>query len=125
MKRRIVALFGALTILQACQTTVPVKELKLVGFEEDVGKGKSVGEVEGGDCVYMILGYWLGGAPTLSKAFANARKQRTTSVSESVGGNADAGDALRYMNNVTVKDEGFNAVVFGKYCLMVSGMGFK
>ena len=113
------------TSIHGCASYTTVRELKLVGFEEDVGKGKSLGQIEGGDCVFHIFGYWLGGQPTLSRAFTNAQHQRTTSLADAGGGDNPKGDSVRYMNNITVKDDGFNAMVFGKKCIMVSGTAFK
>ncbi len=118
---KLLALVGFLT---SCATYNTVRELRLVGFEENVKKGKSLGQVEGGDCIYHVFGYWLGGQPTISRAFSNAQKQYTSTIADSGGGKSGAG-SVRYMNNVTVKNDGFNAVLFGKSCIMVSGMGYK
>jgi hypothetical protein len=119
------AVWIGISYLGGCATYSTLREIKLVGFDEDVSKGKSVGQIEGGDCVYHIFGHWLGGNPTISRAFANARKQRTTGVADAVGGDTSQGDPLRYINNAQVTNDGFDAVVFGKSCIMVTGMGFK
>jgi len=120
-----IALFALAQISVGCATYRMAKEIRLIGFEDEVHKGKSVGQVEGGDCVFHIFGYWLGGAPTLSRAVQNTRMMRTSSVGDVVGGKIEGGDALRYINNMTVNNDGFNAVVFGKNCIMVSGIGYK
>jgi hypothetical protein len=121
---------GALTLVlvTGCQTAQQAREIKLVGFEDNVGKGKSVGPMEGSDCVYHILGYWLGGQPTLSRAVMNARKGKHASLSDSFGGEgagSGAGAGVRYFNNMTVSNDGFNAGVFGKTCINITAMGFK
>ncbi len=126
--RRVLGVAATIWVVLAasgCTTYRTAKELKLVGFEEDVSKGKSVGEVEGGDCVFHVMGYYLGGMPTLSRAFKNASMQRTSSVSDAFGGSNATGDRLRYMNNAVVRNDGFDVVIFGKKCILVSGLGFK
>ena len=96
----------------------------MISFSDDITKGKSAGNVEGKDCTWMILGYWLGGQPTIDKAFMNAQNQ--ASGMESAGfGKGDRGNQLRYINNVSTENEGFNAGVVGKKCLVVSGVGYR
>ena len=97
--------------LSACQTYQYAQNVKMVSFEEDTTKGKGVGPIRGEDCVWMVLGYWLGGLPTLDKAFTSARQQ--------------AG-SVRYLTNVASTTDGFNAGgIVGKSCIIVKGSGFK
>lgn len=111
--------------ITACQTARPAKEIQLIGFEEDVSKGKSLGPIEGSDCVFMIFGYWLGGAPTLSRAVMNARKGKHSSIADAAGGTEALGEGARYMNNVSVSYGGFNAGIVGKSCINISATGYK
>jgi hypothetical protein len=117
-------IFGA-AVLTSCQTAQPARELKLIGFDENVSKGKNMGPVEGADCVYQVLGYWLGGQPTLQRAFMNARKGKVSSLADAGGGGEGVGGELRYMNNAVVSTDGFNAGIFGKKCINVTATGFK
>lgn len=111
--------------LAGCQTAQQAKEIKLVGFTDNVSKGTSTGPIEGADCVFQVLGYWLGGQPTLSKAVMNARKGKSTSITESFGSEDMGEGGVRYFNNMAVSSDGFNAVVFGKQCIKISAMGYK
>jgi len=125
--RKFVKLIAILTIagVTACQTAQQAKEIQLVGFGEDVSKGTSLGPIEGSDCVFMVLGYWLGGAPTLSRAMMNARKGKKSSVSDVAGGAETLGEGARYLNNVSVSKDGFNAGIVGKSCINISATGYK
>lgn len=111
--------------LASCQTVQQAKELKLVGFDENVSKGKNIGPIEGGDCVYKILGYWLGGQPTLQRAMMNARKGKTSTITDSGGGESSGTGDIRYFNNAVVSNDGFDAYVFGKTCINITATGFK
>jgi hypothetical protein len=92
-----------------CTTFQYAKNVKMVSFEDNVSTGTSTGPVRGEDCQAFVMGYPIGERPTLDKAFADARKQNN----------------LRYMNNVSTENTGFNAVVYGKRCMAVKGTGYK
>ena len=110
----------------SCQTTQQAREIKFVGFQEDASKGKSVGPIEGSDCVFHVAGYWLGAYPTLAKAVMNARKGKSSSISEVVGSDEGTGEVgVRYFNNMSVSNDGFNAGIIGKFCIKISAMGYK
>lgn len=118
----------ALTVVVAltgCQTAQQAKEIRLLGFDEDVSKGKSLGPLEGSDCVFMVLGYWLGEQPTLSRAIMNARKGKKSSISDAAGEDGQLGEGARYLNNVSVSNSGFNAGIVGKSCINISATGNK
>lgn len=109
-----------------CTTYQTAQNVKLISFDDDVSSGKSLGPVEGEDCIWSILGYRLGGNPTLDRAFASARAQSKSQITDVVSSSSKVGDAaVRYMNNVSTSYDGFNAVVVGKQCLIVKGTGFK
>lgn len=100
-----------LSLFSACQTYQYAQNVKMIGFDENSNKGTGVGPIRGEDCVWMVLGYWLGGMPTLDKAFSDARTK---------------GGTLRYLTNVASTTDGFNAAgIVGKSCVIVKGSGFK
>jgi len=109
-------------------TSYPIAQnVKMVSFDDNVAKGTSVGPIRGEDCIWSIMGYKLGGFPTLDKAMANARTQSGGGVLDTFKSSKDTmnGNALRYINNVSTQNDGFNAVVVGKECLVVKGNGYK
>jgi hypothetical protein len=108
-------------------TTYPVAQgVKMVSFEDNVVKGKSVGPITGEDCVWSVMGYKLGGRPTLDKAMAHARTQSGGGVLDSFKSdkNTTGANTIRYINNVSTENDGFNAGVVGKECLVVKGVGY-
>lgn len=119
-------LFLALFVIaQGCATYKYASNVKMVSFSDDVTKGKSVGNVRGEDCTWTVLGYQLGGLPTIDRAFINTKKQASTTQSAGFSSSADQADALRYVNNVTTENEGFNAGIVAKQCLVVTGVGYR
>lgn len=117
--------FLPLFFLVSCAQYKYASKVKMVSFSDDVKKGKSVGAIQGKDCTWMVLGYWLGGQPTLDKAFMNAKDQAGFLQSAGVGGDSDTKDNLRYINNVSTENEGWNIGFLGKKCLVVNGVGYK
>lgn len=118
-------LLGAL-VCCGCATYNYADNVKMISFDENLEKGKSVGQVRGEDCTWNVLGYQLGGLPTIDRAFNNARFGADSL--ESAGFSSSKGqktDGLRYVNNVTTKRDGFNAGIVGKNCIVVTGMGYK
>ena len=106
--------------------TQQAREIKLLGFDEDASKGKGGGAIEGSDCVFHVFGYWLGGQPTLSRAVLNARKGKSGGIADSVGGDSsESSSGVRYLNNMAVTTDGFNAGIFGKNCILISATGYK
>jgi hypothetical protein len=115
-------------VLTGCATYQYSKNVKLVAFEDNVAKGKSVGPIEGQDCVWSLFGYKLGGEPTLDRAFASARNQSGGGVTSAFTGShapASSDQAIRYINNVSTSRDGFNAYIVGKNCLVVKGTGYR
>ncbi len=116
-----------LVLASGCASYPYSKNVKMVSFEEEVEKGKSVGPIRGQDCTWSILGYQMGGDPTLDKAFANARSQADSGILSTIKADSSAlrnGSAVRYINNVSTENDGFNAYVVGKKCLVVKGTGY-
>lgn len=124
MKKAIFTLMLPL-VLSSCATYKYADKVKMVSFDDNVKKGKSVGSIQGKDCTWMVLGYWLGGQPTLDKAFINAKNQAGFMETAGMGADEKRGEKLRYINNVSTENDGFNAGIVGKNCLVVSGVGYK
>lgn len=126
MNKLLLTAFGAL--LCSCATYPTAQKVALVSFDDTPTKGKSVGNIQGQDCTWQILGYQLGGLPTVDKAFMNARsgKDGGSLMSGLNGGGTSAhGGDLKYVNNVSTRNDGFNAGVIGKTCIVVTGIGYK
>ena len=115
----------SLVVLTGCSTYQYSKNVKMVSFDDEVSRGKSVGPIRGEDCIWSILGYKLGGVPTLDRAFANARNQSDTSITGGTTQSASNDKAIRYINNVSTEHDGWNAAVVGKECLVVKGNGYR
>jgi hypothetical protein len=111
--------------LSGCSTYQYSKNVKMVSFDDEVTRGKSVGPIRGEDCIWSVLGYKLGGVPTLDKAFANARNQTDSSIIGSSTQSVSSDKAIRYINNVSTDHDGWNAVLVGKECLVVKGTGYR
>lgn len=101
-------------------------EIKQIGYQEDTKKGKSVGRIEGDDCAFRILGYWIGGNPSIGKAMANARTGKKTTISDvAVGDGGIAEGGVRYINNVRYEHTGWDAYIVAKSCIQVVAKGYK
>ncbi|MCB0356321.1 MAG: hypothetical protein KDD40_04900 [Bdellovibrionales bacterium] len=110
-----------------CATYNYAEKVKLVSFDNDVKQGKSIGPIRGEDCTWTILGYQLGGRPTLDRAFINARNQAGSL--ESAGwksSDKSTKDQIRYINKVQTRPDGFNAAgLVAKQCIVVTGVAYK
>jgi hypothetical protein len=120
-------LAAAIAILSSgCATYDYAQNVRMISFSEDLQKGKSVGNVHGEDCTWQILGYQLGGLPTVDKAFRHtADGTDGSSLVGSMDTHQKSNGSLRYINNVSTKNDGFNAGIFGKTCIVVTGIGYK
>lgn len=105
----IVKLIALGVALSGCSTYQWAKDVKYVSFDGNLAPGTGVGPVQGESCQTYILGYAVNEAPTLDKAVQDARKQ----------------SKLRYMTDMATDVNGFNAVVYGKSCLIVKGTGYQ
>lgn len=128
MKLRDRALVVAVMFLTGCATYHTAERVKMVSFTGDLKQGQAAGPIRGEDCTWSILGYQMGGIPTVDRAFINAMNQAGAIESAGFGvlaGKSSRGDKIRYVNNVSTKNEGFSAVVFGKQCIVVTGIGYR
>ncbi len=111
-----------------CATYQYAKNVKMLSYDENVAKGKSLGPVLGEDCTWTILGYKLGGYPKLERAFASARNQTSSGITDGFHSQrkvSTSDSAVRYMNNVSTEYDGFNAGIVAKNCLIVKGTGYR
>lgn len=110
-----------------CASYDYAQNVKLISFTHDITKGQSIGNIRGEDCTMIFLGYYLGGFPTVDRAFINARSQANSIHAAGFDfKNEGRGTAsLKYVTNVTTQQEGFNAFVVGKTCLVVTGVGYQ
>jgi len=92
-----------------CASYQYAKNVSLLSFDGNVTSGSGVGPVRGESCQMRVLGYPIGEPPTLDGAVANAREQHQ----------------LRYMNNVSTDNTGFNAFVVTQNCIVVKGTGYQ
>ena len=112
--------------LTGCATYNYAQNVKQVSFSDDVSKGKSVGNVRGEDCTWQILGYQMGGVPTVDRAFNHAKNGTDgASLVGSMDTHQKGNGSLRYINNVNTANTGFNAGLFGKSCITVTGVGYQ
>jgi hypothetical protein len=124
LKRSLIAMM--IMMAAGCQTSQQAREIKLLSFDEDASKGKGGGMIEGSDCVFHVLGYWLGGQPTLARAVLNARRGKSSGIGDSMSSDEGVGKGeIRYFNNMSVVHDGFNAGIFGKNCINISATGYK
>ncbi len=110
----------------ACQTYKYADKVKMIAFDDNFTTGKSIGNVRGEDCQMIVFGYPLSAPPTLDKAIENVQQQMKSGAADSfTGGKKDVGLAMRYLNDVSTENEGFNAGLFAKNCIVVKGRGYK
>lgn len=117
-----------MALVQGCATYNFAQNVKMVSFEDDIRKGTSIGSIRGEDCTWVILGVKLGGDPTIEKAFINAQNGAGALESAGFGGltkDKNNRDAIRYVNNVATEKTGFNAGLFAKNCIAVTGVGYR
>ncbi|HKY34620.1 MAG TPA: hypothetical protein VJN18_01665 [Polyangiaceae bacterium] len=92
-----------------CTSYQYAKNVKMVSLDGNVTEGRSVGPVRGESCQAMVMGYPISEQASLDKAVANAREK----------------SQLRYINNVSTEDGGFDAYFYARRCLIVKGTGYQ
>jgi hypothetical protein len=121
------SLLAVAVLFAGCATYHTADKVKLVSFTDTPSKGKSIGNIRGEDCTWTVLGYQLGGLPTVDRAFTNARRGIDGGLAAagfSKESGADSG--LSYVNNVSTRNDGFSiAGIVAKSCIVVSGVGYK
>jgi hypothetical protein len=116
-----------LMVLSSCASYNYAHKVKTISFDDNISKGQAVGPIRGEDCTWTVLGKQLGGAPTIDRAFINAKNGAGGLTAAGFGAvdKTDASKGIRYINNATTANEGFNAYLFGKQCLVVTGVGYR
>lgn len=121
----VISLFLA-SQLAACASSSIAQKLNVVSFDEKANPAdlKSIGNVEGKDCTWYVMGYGVGEDPTVRNAFSNAVNQKEMNL---VPGQAAVakGPGLKLVKNVSVENGGFNAYVATRHCMIVTGAGFQ
>src|SRR5437870_653957 len=93
----LIAISGA-----GCATYNYAQNVKTIAFSDDLHKGQSVGSIHGEDCTWQILGYQLGGMPTVDRAFQHAQHGTDgSSLAGSLDSHQKSDGSLRYINNVS------------------------
>ncbi len=121
-----ITIFAMGLIMVGCATYDHAQNVRIISFSEDMDKGRSVGTIRGEECSWQVLGYQLSSPPTVDKAVMRAQTQTDGSrLIDLDSTNRAKNESLRYINNVSTKNEGFNAGLFGKHCLIVTGVGYR
>ncbi len=116
----------AVILLGGCATYQYAQNVKLISFDESAKKGQAVGNIRGEDCTWNVRGYQMGGLPTVDRAFINAKNQAGGAEAAGLDSSGKGrGLGLRYVNNVTTENDGFNAFIVGKQCIVVKGSGYR
>jgi hypothetical protein len=111
MKQSIVVATMALALcMSGCATYRMSKDVKLLGYDEDASKGKSIGEVSGESCDWKVAGYSFSRPASLDEAVADVRTR--------TGG-------LRYLTHVSTENAGFDARIVSKNCIVVKGVAYQ
>lgn len=119
-------LLALLSQLVACASVNVAQNFSMIAFDEKATAEslKPVGNVEGKDCTWYVLGYAIGEAPTVRTAFSNAVNQQEGSLIP--GQKAIVkGAPLKVVKNVSVDTGGFNAYLARRSCLIVTAVGFQ
>lgn len=110
--------------LIACASANVAQNLSMVSFDEKASAEtlKPIGNIEGKDCTWYVLGYGIGEAPTVRSAFQNAIQQKEGSL---IPGQKETskGQALKAVKNISVENGGFNIYVASRACVVVTGVG--
>lgn len=115
----------SLGLLSSCATYNYAQKVKTIAFDDNITKGQAVGPIRGEDCTWTVFGQQLGGQPTIDKAFINAKTQAGFLASAGLTTQTSNANQIRYINNATTANEGFNAYVLAKQCLVVTGVGYR
>src|SRR4051794_3639543 len=66
----------AMAASSGCASYTMAKNVKLIGYDEDSSKGKSIGEVRGESCAWKILGRPVTSPVSLDRAMSDVRAQQ-------------------------------------------------
>lgn len=126
MKKIILALLPAMFSM-GCATVKVAENVKFIAFADkpSTKDAKSLGNIEGKDCTWYVLGYPLGMDPTVRTAFQNTAEQSEEKIPMMRQKKEGATGNISYIRNVTVDPSGFSAWVVGRRCMNVTGVGYQ
>jgi hypothetical protein len=85
------------------------KNVKMVSLDGNVAEGRGIGPVRGESCQASVMGRPIGEQASLDGAIADARQK----------------NQIRYLNNVSTEDGGFDAFFYARHCMIVKGTGYQ
>jgi len=100
----------ALFYSSGCATYSMSRNVKMLSYDEDASKGKSLGPVTGESCQWRVMGYSVSSSASLDAALGDARTKAS---------------GARYLNNVSTDRDGFDAKVVAKDCMIVKGVAYR
>lgn len=120
-------IFIMMSGLIGCTSIKVAENVKLIAFKDKESNKveKSLGNVEGKDCTWRILGYPLGFDPNVRNAFVNTSQQTEETVPFKNSKKAGVTGDISYLRNVSVNPSGFSAYIVGRSCINVTGVGFQ
>lgn len=126
MKTKRILLMIFLSQLVACASGNIAQNLSVVSFDDKATAESlhSIGNINGKDCTWYVLGYSIGEAPSVRNAFLNAMDQREGSLIPGQKATVK-GAPLKAVKNVTVEGGGFNAYIASRSCVIVTGVGLQ
>ena len=120
----ILGLLLSLVELTSCASANTAQNLSMLSFDEKSKADdlKSIGNIEGKDCTWYVLGYGVGEDPSVRNAFQHAMNQ---SEGPLIPGQAVKvkGAGLKAVKNVSIENGGFNAYIASRRCTKVTGVG--
>lgn len=124
MKKLIYLLLSAQLI--GCATTHVSQNFSMLAFDDkgDTKNTRSVGNVEGKDCIWYVFGYPTGDQPTVRSAIYNAVYQKSDSLIPGQKSEPQ-GPPLKLIKNMSVSSSGFHAWALGRYCVVTTGVGLQ
>lgn len=112
--------------LTGCASANTAQNFSMLAFDEKAKSDdlKSIGNIEGKDCTWYVLGYGVGEDPNVRNAFEHAMNQTEGSL---IPGQAAKvkGARLKGVKNVSIENGGFNAYVASRRCITVTGVGLQ
>jgi hypothetical protein len=107
---RVLAVTIAAAAMSGCASYTMAKNVKLIGYDEDSSKGKSMGEVRGESCAWQLFGRPVTSPVSLDVAMSDVRARQ---------------GMVRYIRNVSTINDGFDAVFVKKHCLVVKAVAYR
>jgi hypothetical protein len=100
----------AMLCLGGCASHTLSRNVKMISYDDDATRGKTIGPVTGESCHWKVLGYSVTNNASFDAALSDARLKA---------------QGARYLNNVSTETDGFDAYFAAKDCLLVKGVAYK